>query len=108
MRAAGTAIEPGIDARTVEGALEEAEILPRRAQEHGHLVEADAMCSFHENTAGDFDALAPFARRGEQLHVASRLALRQLACGEERSPQRGEVGFTGRFEHRIGTSSCFR
>ena len=91
MRPAGAAIEPGGDAGALEGVLEQAEILARRAQEHRHLVELHALPRFGEDPAGDLDAFAPFARRGEQPDVAALLARRRLARGRRGAPQRREV-----------------
>jgi hypothetical protein len=62
MRATGAAAEGGGYAGACERVLQEAQILTRRAQQHGHLVEAHAAARLVEQVPRDFHGLAPFAR----------------------------------------------
>ena len=72
---ARAAIEVHRDAAARAGVLEQPEVLLRRAQEHGHLVERHAAAGFVQHAPHDLDRFAPFARRREQHDVAGPLAL---------------------------------
>ncbi len=69
------------------GVFEQAEVVPRRPQEHGHLIERHTASRFVEHAADDLDRLAAFARRREQADVARLLALRRPLDGEDMTPQ---------------------
>ncbi len=92
------AVEPGVDACPLERVLDQAEVLARRSQEHGDLVEPHASADFLENPTRDLHALAPFAGGREELDVSERLTCGWLPAGEERSPQRGQIRVAGRLE----------
>ena len=96
---ARAAIEPGRHARAVEGVLEQPEIVLRRAQHDRHVVERHAARGFVEDAAGDLERLAPFARRGEEAHVAGLRAHRGRLGGEDVAAQAGQVRT---FRRRVG------
>ena len=75
IRPARAAIEVHRHAAARAGVLEQAEVLLRRAQKHGHLVERHAALRFVEHAPDDLHRLASFARRGEQHDVAGALTL---------------------------------
>jgi hypothetical protein len=56
--------------------FEQAVIVLWRADQDRDLVEGDAATGLFEHPAGDFDRLAPFTRRGEQLEGSVELAAR--------------------------------
>src|SRR5262249_17179007 len=72
------AVEPAGNARGGEGVLEQAEVRVRRAHEDRDLVEARAATGLFQDSSGDFDALAAFARRGEELERAIERTFRRL------------------------------
>src|SRR5215475_7086425 len=75
--------------------FEQTEIVPGRAQEHGHLVETDAALGLVEHAADDFNRLAALARRRKQHDVAGALALRRTFDREHVPPQVREIGRRG-------------
>ena len=74
-----------------ERVLEQADVPLGRSHEHGHLVERHAAPRLLENAPRDLHRLAPFARRGEEPHVAGPFARRRPRAGEQVPPQRDEV-----------------
>jgi hypothetical protein len=96
MRPASATIEPDRNAGARECVLEQACVIARRAYEYRDFIEPHAMARFIEDPSRDFNALTPFARRREQTHFASRLALRRLGAGKQIPTQRGEVRVSAR------------
>ena len=92
MRAARAAAEPDRDPRAREGVLDEAEVLARRAQEHGHLVEAHAAARLVEHVARDLDGLAALAGGGEEDDVVAALVRGRFLGGEEEAAEASQVG----------------
>ena len=69
----GAAIEIHRHAAARARMLEQAEVLLRRAQEDGHLVERHAACGLVEHAPDDLHRLASFAWRRKQPDVAGAL-----------------------------------
>src|SRR4029077_20086290 len=74
VRAASAAVEPRRHIGAAKRVFEKAKVAAWRTDENGHLVEAHATACLLQDTARDFHALAPFARRGEQLKGTIGLA----------------------------------
>ena len=55
--------------------FDESQVLLRRAQQDGHLVERHARSGFVEDTSHHLGHLARFSGRREEPHVAGRRAL---------------------------------
>ena len=99
MRPAGAAVEPGRECRRESKAsLEQADVVARRSHEHRHLVEAHAGAGLLEDAAGDLDALAAFAGRREEPHVAGGSRSGGWRRREQVAAQRGQVGAAARLE----------
>ena len=92
IRASRTAIEMGGHSGARERVLEQTQILLRRAQTHGHLVEWDTGRRFVERPSGNLERLARFAWRREQTHVAGRRRRRRRIEHEDATPQSSEIG----------------
>jgi hypothetical protein len=63
IRTTSAAIEVCRDLRSSEGMFEQADVLLRRAEQHGHLVEANASRGFSQDASRKLDTLACFAWR---------------------------------------------
>jgi hypothetical protein len=90
------------------GVLEEAEILPWRAQQHRHLVEAHAPRRFVEDAPDDFHRFTPFAGGREHTHVACPLARRWRVAAEDVAAQAGEIRFAPCGVCRLGDHPAHR
>ena len=74
----------------------QAEVLARRAEEHRHLVEADAAARLVEHVARDLHGLAAFAGGREEDHVRPALGARRLLFRlEQISPQSHQLAVAG-------------
>jgi len=71
--------------------LEKTQVLLRRAEKHRHLVERHAGGRLVQDPPHDFERFAPFARRGQQLHVAGLLSLRRRGAREHVAPKMRQV-----------------
>ncbi len=95
VRRGGAAREPRGHARAAERALEQAGIRARRAQDDGHLVEADAAARLLEHAARDLDGLAALAGRGEEGDVVGPAEARRCGAAlverEEVAAEAGEI-----------------
>ena len=92
IRTPRAAIEIHGDAAARARVLEQPEILLRRAEEHGHLVERHAGGGFVKHTPDDLHRLASLAGRRKQDDVARALALSGTLGLEHITPQAGQVG----------------
>ena len=95
---AGAPIEPRRNPRTRERVADEADVIARRPHEHRHLVEGDSGARFVQDPPCDLDALAPFAGRRKEPHVAERVTFRRLTRREQVALERGQIGCAGRLE----------
>ena len=97
MRATGAAIEIRariaaiIRQRAAEGVLEEADVTLRRTDKHRDLVKRHTPARFLDDPPRNLDALAPFTRRREQLHVSRRLPYGRLRSREQVPAERDQV-----------------
>ena len=71
--------------------FEQAQVLLRSSQAHGHLVERHAVCSFVEHPARDLERFARFTRRRKETDVAGARPLRRRLRVEDVPSQAPEI-----------------
>ena len=100
MRAARAALEVHRHAGALERVLEQAGIVLRRAERDRHAIERHAAARLAQDPARDFDRLAAFARRREQLDLVERIGRRRHRFGEQVAADAVETGGLAAIEHR--------
>ena len=90
------AIEVGGHAAARARMLEQAEVLLRRPQEDGHLVERHAARGFVERAPDDLHGFASLARRREQADVARARPRRRAIGREDEAAQVRQIGLLAR------------
>jgi hypothetical protein len=100
MRAPCAALEVHRHAGALERVFQEPGIVLRRAERDRHAIERHAAASLAQDPARDFDRLAPFARRREQLDFVERNARRRHCLGKQVAADATETGGLAAIEQR--------
>ena len=99
MRAPRAALEVHRHAGALERVFQQAGIVLRRAERDRHAIERHAAARLAQDPARDFDRLAPFTRRREQLDVVERIGRRRHRLGKQVAADTAETGGLAAIEH---------
>ena len=72
--------------------LEQTHVVPRRSQEHRHLVERHAGGGFVQDAPDDLDRLPALTRGGEQPDIAQAFALGRRRAAENEAAKAAKIG----------------
>ena len=91
MRPLDAAVEPDRNARSPARVLEETQVVLRRPQQDGDVVQRDAALCLLEDPARNLGTFAPFAGCGEEPDIAGWRPFRRPPSGEQVASECGQI-----------------